>query len=191
MPVELKGIEQTKRALKKYTPDLYDEMNKEIKEALTLVRDHSRSYIPFSVMSGWQNQKGTWAGRQFNSTEVKKGIVYRTGRTNINKRGFRSFYYVVNKTAAGAIFETAGRKNPNGQPWIGKKGNNSKKYSHSTNPKAGQQFIANLQGSLVGGGKTKGRALYRAWAKDNNIVIPKTINAINHATLEFNKRAKP
>ena len=191
MPVRLQGIDATKRAMKEYTPDLYNEMNKEIKEAMLTVRDHGRAFVPFTTMYGWEHQKGTWAGRQFNATSVKKGIVYKMGKTAINKKGFRGYYSVVNKTAAGAIFETAGRKNPAGQPWAGKKKSGNKRFSHSSNPRAGQQFIANLDGVLVGSDKQKGRLIYRAWAKDNSIVIPKTLKAIEKATIEFNKRAKP
>ena len=47
-----------------------------------------------------------------------------------------------------------------------------------------------MGGQLVGGGKFKGRLIYRAWAKQNGKVIPAVINSINSAITEFNKRAK-
>ena len=191
MPVEVKGLANTRRAMKEYTPDLYEKMNKEIKEVMLIVRDDGRSYVPFKTMSGWEHAKGTWSSRAFNSTAVKKGIVYRMGRSNANQKGFRSSYSVVNKTAAGAIFETAGRVNPNGQPWVGRKGKGGNRYSHSSNPTAGRTFIRNLTGNLIGAEKQKGRLIYRAWAKDNGKVIPAVIKSINDATTEFNKRAKP
>ena len=191
MPVVVEGLDNTRRAMKKFTPDLYDQMNSEIKDAMIIVRNHGRAYVPFSTMSGWEHQKGTWSNRAFNSVAVKKGIVYRMGQTKANAKGFRSFYSVINKTAAGAIFETAGRANPNGQPWVGRKGKGGNRYSHSSNPTAGRTFIRNIQGNLIGGGKQKGRLIYRAWAKDNNLVLPAAVKAINKAVTEFNKRAKP
>jgi hypothetical protein len=191
MPVEVKGLVETKRALRQFSPDLLKEMNDEIKKAMTVVRDDAREYVPFTVLTGWTNRHGTWANRSFSSTEVKKGIVYSQGRSQANYNGFRSYYRVINTTAAGAIFETAGRKNPQGQPWAGKNKSGNKKYSHSNNPNAGRQFIASLQGTLVGSDKDRGRLIYRAWAEDNSKVIPAGIAAINKAKIKFNKKAKP
>jgi hypothetical protein len=191
MPVELKGLANTKRAMKEFAPDLYKQMNDELKAIMLPVRNEARSYVPFSAVSGWKNQHGTWENRVYDAAAIKKGIVYTQGKSKANEAGFQSSYIVYNKTAAGAIYETAGRKNPAGQPWVGRKGIAGKRYSHSSNPKAGMQFINSLGGQLVGGGKTKGRLIYRAWAKQNGKAIPAGIKAINKAITEFNKRAKP
>jgi len=191
VPVVVKGLANTKSAMKKYTPDLYEKMNKDIKEAMLIVRDDARTYVPFSVMSNWEKQTGLWATREFRAAVVKRGIVYRMGQTKANPKGFRSAYSVINKSPAGAIYETAGRANPNGQPWVGRKGKGGNRYSHSFNPTAGATFIANLQGGLQGSGKQEGRLIYKAWIKDNNKVLPAAVKAINQAILDFNKRAKP
>jgi len=191
MPVELKGLANTKRAMKEFAPDLYKQMNDELKAIMLPVRNEARGYVPFKQVSGWMNQHGTWENRVFDSAAVKKGIVYTQGKSKVNEAGFQSSYIVYNKTAAGAIYETAGRANPSGQPWVGRKGIAGKKYSHSSNPKAGMQFINSMGGQLVGGGKTKGRLIYRAWARQNNKAIPAGIKAINKAITEFNRRAKP
>jgi hypothetical protein len=191
MPVELKGLANTKRALKEFAPDLYKQMNDDLKAIMLPTRNEARGYVPFKQVSGWMNQHGTWENRVFDSAAVKKGIVYTQGKSKVNEAGFQSSYIVYNKTAAGAIYETAGRVNPSGQPWVGRKGIAGKKYSHSSNPKAGMQFINSMGGQLVGGGKTKGRLIYRAWAHQNNKAIPAGIKAINKAITEFNRRAKP
>jgi hypothetical protein len=193
MPVELKGLGNTQRAMRKFTPGLYQRMNAEISAVMLPVRDEARNYVPLKVLSKWQNQTGVWAlsDRTYNAITIKKGIVYRRGRTKANDKGFRSSYRIVNTTAAGAIYETAGRKNPSGQPWVGAKGKGGGSYSHSDNPRAGLRFINSLGGQLVGADKFKGRLIYRAWAKQNGKVIPSVINSINYAILEFNKAAKP
>jgi hypothetical protein len=191
MPVELKGLANTKRAMKEFAPDLYKQMNDELKAIMLPVRNEARGYVPFNAVSGWKNQHGTWENRVYDAAAIKKGIVYTQGKSKANEAGFQSSYIVYNKTAAGAIYETAGRKNPAGQPWVGRKGIAGKRYSHSSNPKAGMQFINSMGGQLVGGGKTKGRLIYRAWAKQNGKAIPAGIKAINKAITEFNKRAKP
>lgn len=177
--------------MKQYTPDLYKKMNDDIKAAMIIVRDDARTYVPFSSMTNWENQKGTWASRAFNSVAIKRGIVYRMGKTKANDKGFRSAYSTVNKTAAGAIYETAGRANPQGQQWVGRKGKAGNRYSHSSNPTAGRTFIQNIQGNLEGSGKQRGRLIYKAWMRDNNKVLPAAVKAINEAIAEFNKRAKP
>ena len=193
MPVELRGLANTQKAMRKFTPDLYKKMNSEISAVMLPVRNEARDYVPLKVLSKWQNQTGVWAlsDRTYDAITIKKGIVYRRGRTKANDKGFRSSYRIVNSTAAGAIYETAGRKNPSGQPWVGAKGKGGGSYSHSDNPRAGLRFINSLGGQLVGGGKFKGRLIYRAWAKQNGKVIPSVINSINYAILEFNKAAKP
>jgi len=193
MPVELKGLANTQKAMRKFTPGLYQRMNAEISAVMLPVRNEARSYVPLKVLSKWQHQTGVWAlsDRTYDAITIKKGIVYRRGRTKANDKGFRSSYRIVNTTAAGAIYETAGRKNPSGQPWVGAKGKGGGSYSHSDNPRAGLRFINSLGGQLVGGGKFKGRLIYRAWAKQNGKVIPSVINSINYAILEFNKAAKP
>jgi hypothetical protein len=179
--------------MRKFTPGLYQRMNANISAIMLPVRNEARDYVPFKVLSKWQNQTGVWADtdRTFDALTVKKGIVYRRGRTKANEQGFRSSYRIVNKTPAGAIYETAGRKNPSGQPWVGAKGKGGSRYSHSDNPQAGLRFINSMGGQLVGTDKFKGRLIYRAWAKQNGKVIPAVINSINSAIMEFNRLAKP
>jgi len=193
MPVELKGLGNTQRAMRKFTPDLYKKMNSEISAVMLPVRNEARNYVPLKTLSGWQNQTGVWAlsDRTYDALTIKRGIVYRRGRTKANDKGFRSSYRIVNTTAAGAIYETAGRKNPSGQPWVGAKGKGGNTYSHSDNPRAGLRFINSLGGQLVGADKFKGRLIYRAWAKQNGKVIPSVINSINNAIMDFNRLAKP
>jgi hypothetical protein len=193
MPVEVKGLANTQKAMRQFTPDVFKTMNQEISAVMLPVRDEARGYVPFKVLSGWTNQRGVWAqtDRTYNAATIKKGIVYRRGRTRANESGFRSSYRVVNATAAGAIYETAGRKNPGGQPWSGAKGGGGRSYSHSDNPKAGLRFINSMGGQLVGADKQKGRLIYRAWAKQNGKVVPAVIDSINKAIREFNRRAKP
>jgi hypothetical protein len=179
--------------MRKFTPDLYKKMNSEISAVMLPVRNEARNYVPLKTLSGWQNQTGVWAlsDRTYDALTIKRGIVYRRGRTKANDKGFRSSYRIVNTTAAGAIYETAGRKNPSGQPWVGAKGKGGNTYSHSDNPRAGLRFINSLGGQLVGADKFKGRLIYRAWAKQNGKVIPSVINSINNAIMDFNRLAKP
>jgi hypothetical protein len=118
---------------------------------------------------------------------MRKGIVYRTGAYKANRNGFQSMFYIANTSAPGAIYETAGRKSPAGQPWYGpiKGGGGDHDFSHSANPDAGRNFVQHMP-PLYGQGKQRGRLIYKAWEKDEGKAtlgvmkaIEKTVNAFN------------
>jgi hypothetical protein len=96
---------------------------------------------------------------------------------------------VQNNSRVGSIYEGAGRNGDEGQPWVGPKGSGSNRYSKSRNPKAGQQFIANLP-PLVGSLKGRGRLIYRAWAENRGKAEGAVNKAIDTALAEFRTRAK-
>jgi hypothetical protein len=131
------------------------------------------------VLSGWSK---TSSGAdnlvyrpfpKFNSMQAKAGITYSTSPSKPNKNGFVALARIINKSAGGAIYETAGRKNAQGQPnykpasvvyrtgdgpgdftirYYQEKDNSERKgYNNSLNPNAGKQFIDNLNstGQLV------------------------------------------
>lgn len=202
MPVELQGAVGLRKALKEYAPDLAKETNKEISGHLRKVVNRARGFVPSSSpLSGWGNDAGDWAYRAFDSGTIKRGIGFSTAPTKPNKRGFRSLATIFNKSAAGAIYETAGRKNPQGLPpaervkkyrngqfireWQG-----GKDVNKSANPNAGRQFIGSLpplvdsqQSNSAGRRtrKTKGRLMFRAWAEDQGRTTAAVIKAIQAA----------
>jgi hypothetical protein len=202
MPVELDNAVALRKALKQYTPDLAKETQKEIAGHLRKVVSRARGFVPSeSPLSGWANSVGEWEYRAFNSGIMKKGLGYSTAPTKPNKRGFRSLATIFNKSAAGAIYETAGRKTPAGLPpaqrvkkyrggqfiteWEG-----GRDVNKSANPNAGRQFIAALpplvdsqQSNSAGRRtrKTKGRLLFRAWAEDQGRTTAAVVAAIQSA----------
>jgi hypothetical protein len=117
----------------------------------------------------------------------------------------------VNASAAGAIYETAGRVNPGGRDQAGLKPvvypghadfgkmvrSGSKNEGRSANPFAGKQFVdaINADGQIVdannqtGAGrrsrKMRGRAIFRAWANDGGKTNAAVIKAIENSKLKF------
>lgn len=197
MPVEVKGFASTIKALRQVTPDLYKEMNKEIAGALRVVRDDARSMVQPSVygLSNFE-YKGVAAkargGRarafpKYDPVMIRKGLVYRLGRSKINRSGYQSFYGIFNSSAAGAIVETAGRKNPTGDP-----------RSRSNNPNAGQYFNKAVHaeyGKLTKVGssnsrKNYGRLLFTAYDKDQGKTKDAVFTAIDKAIKKFENRAR-
>lgn len=200
MPVNVTGIKEIQRALKDFDPTLNKTMRKYIRAQMIPVRDKARGYMPSNgeMLSGWTKLAGIIGPMkyrpfpQYDSSIAKSGIVYREGKSKTNQNGFASIFYVENNTAAGKIYEWAGRVHPQGQPWAGKKLRGSHAYSNSNNPNAGKQFIGSLGGqtNLKGSGQSKGRALYRAWAEDNGRVIPAVLKAINYTVAKFDKETQ-
>jgi len=189
MPINVSGVKELQKALREVDPTLNITMRKYIKAQMIPVRNDARGYLPSNseVLSGWTKLAGIIgpmkyrAFPQYDESVAKKGIVYREGKNQRNRAGFSSIFYVANTTAPGAIYETAGRKNPFGDP-----------KSQSLNPTAGRQFIGAAGGQLnmKGAGKSKGRAIYRAWAEDNGRIVPAVLKAINYTATKFNKETE-
>lgn len=217
MPVELKGADNLRKALRKFEPDLAKMTTKEMAAALKPITNKARGYMPSNsqMLSGWTSATSsadTTNYRHFpkyDQTEAKRGVKYSTSPSKPNKRGFVSLARIMNTSAGGAIYETAGRKNPSGQPsQASTRGkfsdyiDTSNKVNKSLNPNAGKQFInrANSLGSLVNARprqqgqagrvtrKMTGRVIFRAFAEDQGRVTAAVVKAIGNSAIEFKAR---
>jgi hypothetical protein len=181
MPTEVKGVVELLKASKEFAPDLLKQYQTEVGNALSTVVTKARGFIPAdaSLLSGWSKPLSSDAANyrafpKFNSGEAKRGIGYKTTPSRANKAGWSYLVRIVNASAGGAIYETAGRKNKDGQPnykrksvvyrtggsgpgdfeinYYEEKDNSYRKgYNNSLNPNAGKQFINSLNstGQLV------------------------------------------
>jgi hypothetical protein len=120
---------------------------------------------------------------KYNPLVIRKGLTFSLAASRRNSAGFVGIYRLLNRSAAGAIIETAGRKNFNGAS-----------DSQSNNPQAGAHFNRSIQGTY-GGFKSignrredKGRLLYAAFYKDQGKVIDAVFKAINKADSTFKSR---
>jgi len=233
MPVELEGAVQLRLALKRFAPDLSKQTQIEMGAVLKTVTSVARGFVPSDgqVLSGWtKNLSGAEnlvyrPFPKFNSVQAKAGITYSTSPSKPNRNGFVALARILNKSAGGAIYETAGRKNPQGQPNYERKGlvyrtgsngpgdfqinyylppagGERKGYNNSANPKAGKQFIDNLNSTgqlvnarpkgMVGRPTTKetGRLIYRAWAEDNGRANAAIIKALETSAANFYELTK-
>jgi hypothetical protein len=199
MATALGNATEIRRALLNYAPDLQKELTKEWGTILKPVVSQARSYVPDTPMRNWTGFKGKAINEKtsmfrtarfpvYSVNEIKSGIVYQTTPSKTTREGFVNLVRIKNKSAAGAIFETAGRLNGQGQNWVGpRSGGASKGESHSNNPYAGNQFISNL-GQLYGSGKNTGRLIYRAWANTQGRANASIIRAVENTTNKFNSR---
>jgi hypothetical protein len=217
MPVELKGADNLRKALREFEPDLAKMTTKQMAAALKPITNKARGFMPSegSMLSGWTTEASsteTTKYRHFpkyDQAEAKRGVKYSTSPSKPNKRGFVSLARIINASAGGAIYETAGRKNPSGQPsQASTRGkfsdyiDTSNKVNKSLNPNAGKQFIAraNSLGALVNARPRQqgqrghvsrmmtGRVIFRAFAEDQGRVTAAVVKAIGSSAIEFKAR---
>lgn len=192
MRIELRGVKDTRKAIRNFAPDLNKQLNKELRQALAPIAVKARGFVEVTPpMSGWTARsfsEGKFS--PYSAATIKSGIGFSTKSGKTTRSGFTSNAQIFNKSMAGAVYEIAGRANPQGQPWVGAKaGGAAKKVSRSVNPTAGAQFIKNLPpltSSLMG----RGRLIYRAWAEDQGKAYGAAIKAIDTAERNFMALAK-
>jgi hypothetical protein len=215
MPTEVKGGIALRKALKKFTPDLAKETQKEMASLLKPITSKARGFIPGTApLSGW-GKEGNWGVRGYSASDIKRGIGYKTTPSKPNNKGFRSLAQINNKSAAGQIYEWAGRVHPNGREQAGfitgsnpRHANYGKKIispnknqGSSPNPEAGSIFVQAIDAtgemknawkrstgqSGRSSRKMKGRAIFRAWAEDQGKTNAAVIKAIEASRDKFNK----
>ena len=173
MPASVKGAVALRKSLRAFAPDLAKETQKEVAGALKPITKTAKGYFPDDgqVLSGWLARENSQARfPSYNARIVKAGVGYKTSPSKPNRRGFRSLARVFNKTAAGAIYETMGRKTP------------TSRFVQNQTSKYGS--------SMKGDGKMEGRALFRAYEENNGKARDAVLKAIKSAADKLNARAK-
>jgi hypothetical protein len=172
MPATVKGGVALRKSLRKFSPDLAKALPKEIAAALKPITKAAKGYLPDDgqVLSGWLARDGAEARfPSYNARIVKSGIGYKTTPSKPNRRGFRSLARVFNKSAAGAIYETMGRKTP------------QSRFVQNQDNKYNSQ--------MKGRDKMEGRALFRAYEENNGKAREAVLDAIENAAKKLNERA--
>jgi hypothetical protein len=189
MQITIESNADLRKALRRFAPDLEKALKKEIASVLKPVVRQARGFVPSTApLSGW-------APRAFNegffpvyrASEIKARIGYKTTASKANSKGFTSQASIFNASRAGAIYESAGRANPQGQVWVGPKGTG--KGSRSRNPNAGRQFIDAMP-PLTGSLKGRGRLIFKAWSQNQGRAEGAVRKAISTAELELVRRSK-
>jgi hypothetical protein len=166
MPTKLQGGVKLRKALRQFSPDLAKATVKELGGLLKPVTAKARGYMPSeSPLSGWAMRPDSKAKfPMYDPNIAKKGIKYKTSPSRANRKGWRALVSILNTSAAGAIYETAGRKN------------------------SGGKFSPRLGGEAKGRDKLQGRVIFRAWNEDQGNTQGAVIRAIQDASVKFNNR---
>jgi len=163
MPVAIKGGIELRKALKKFTPDLAQETQKQMAALLKPIVSRARGFIPSSApLSGWGKAKGNGKFPVWDGRGAKGGVGYKTTPSKVNRAGFRSLARIQNASASGAIYETAGRVHTSGREQLKQitytgtinrrdssetysfTTSTNKKYGKSNNPEAGYLFVQSM-----------------------------------------------
>ena len=166
MPVTVKGALELRKALRQFSPDLGKETTREIAAVLKPITAQARGFAPAVPLSGWMKRPNS-TGRfpQYDAAQVKRGIGYKATPSKPNRRGFVALAQINNKTAAGAIYETAGRKT------------------------IGGNFVPHLP-PLTDSPAGKGRMIYKAWEENQGKATAAVLKAIETAATKLNASAK-
>lgn len=195
MPVVIEGVVELKKALRKLAPDIKQEMDKNVREALKPIIRDARSKVdgnaPGSLIN-WNNpgyERKSRTGRKdafpsYDQTIIRRGLTYSIGNSRVDNSGFVSLFTLFNKSRAGAIIETAGRVgSPNPR-------------SESNNPNAGETFIGSMNGigglvDYAGRGRTsKGRLLYAAYKRNQGRALNATLKSVEEAKIKLYDRVR-
>lgn len=219
MPAEVVGVEDVLKGLQFYDDDMYERIRATISPLMRDVEAAAKSDVPGNgeMLSGWSKPISSQIDYRpfpkYEAAMVKGGIGYKEGKNKKFKNGFQVENYVYNISAAGRIYETAGRVNPQGRaPFTSihegggvvayekertrKSRSRATRSYNSNNPFAGYQFVSKLEpltaqpklpGMRSGGRKTKGRLIYKAWAKKSPGVYAAIVKTINTKAIDFNK----
>ena len=194
MPNAIEGLDSTLKALRKLSPETYKQMNRELKPALKSITAEAKSYLPSTIagLSNWTNashEAKSRTGRakafpSYDATKAKSGITYSSTPRKLNTRGWTALYAIWNLTPSGAIVDTAGRKNRDGNL-----------SSKSNNPMASKHFIDAIAAAAGGffrvgtAPRSVGRIIYQAVNKDDGKAKAAIIDAVNKATEEVARSA--
>lgn len=196
MPVVIEGVVGLKKALGKLAPDIKKQMDTEIRLALKPILKDAKSHVPSyapGMLVNWNNPGYERKPRpprkrafpSYDARAVRKGLTYSLATKRFESSGFVSLFTLFNKSASGAIIETAGRKNPAGDP-----------ESRSNNPNAGKTFINSMNGigalrDYSGRGReSTGRLLYAAYARNQGRALNATLTAVEKAKQTFYNRIR-
>lgn len=196
MPVVIEGVVGLKKALAVIAPDIKKQLDKEVREALKPILADAKSKVPNYAPGGLYNYNDPGYERKsrtsrkrgfpsYNPKAIRKGLTYSVATGRMKQSGFVSLFTLFNKSASGAIIETAGRANPSGDS-----------RSQSNNKNAGARFVNAMNGigalkDYSGRGQmSTGRLLYAAYARNEGKAVNATLTAIEKAKQNLYQRIR-
>ena len=165
MPTELKGANNLRKALKKFSPDLDKATRDEMVGFLKPLVRKAKGFLPANdqMPSGFvKHEVKTATFPMYDASEARRGVGYKLTPTKPNRQGWSSTVSIHSKRAAAVIYDWAGRK-------------------------SSSKFVSVLPNALAGSGKMSGRALFKAYKEDEGKAKAGVIKALEKAANKFNE----
>ena len=169
------GLEQTIRDLKQFNPAALKIMNKEIYQVMKKIQVDARQLMPTATpLTNWgkpAKEGSDWERLQFNPKAARMGVKTKIERQRRKGNVVSRAYLIINSDAAGAVYETAGRKNPKG------------------NSPQGAAFIKGIarESKIIVRGK-QGRVVYKAVEDRQAYTINELRDAVNNGVAALNRK---
>lgn len=135
MKIEVKGIRTTLDALKELDNDVRKDTMKGLRSSANALRDESIGLVKSGQpLSGWKGWRGG-----YDSETIRGGIKTTTAKRRKRGTVVSNVMGVQNTSAAGVIWELAGRKSNGAPPRAGRNPKNGRTYGN------GQGFVAKIR----------------------------------------------
>jgi len=110
--VAIFGLRDVERALRSTSPELAKAMNTEIRETIKPIVASARAKVPARPMRNWDDRgTGLWSERLgWNAASVRRGIKIAKNQKGRRGTGVSVAWAIKNTSAAGSIYEIAGRR---------------------------------------------------------------------------------
>jgi len=171
--VQVKGIRTTLNALKELDNDIYKDTLKGLRKSANTLRDESQGLVKDGQpLSGWKGWRGG-----YDANTIRGGIKVTTAKRRKRGTVVSNVMGVQNTTAAGVIWELAGRKSDGQPPRPGRNPKTGRTYGN------GQGFVQKIREVS---GKSASRLVWGAydspqdWNRDSE--ADKIIELVDKAT---------
>ena len=172
---QITGLEETVRGLQQWDKDALKLMNKEIYQVMKKIQVDARQLMPETTpLSKWgmtPKEDSKWGRLQFVAKDARMGLKTKIERQRRKGTWTSKAYLMINADPAGAIYETAGRKNPRG-----------------TSPQ-GAAFIKGIarESGIIVRGK-QGRVAYKAVQDREAYTLNEIRDAVNKGAAALNRK---
>jgi len=172
---QITGLEETVRGLQEWDKEALKLMNKEIYQVMKKIQVDARQLMPEATpLTKWgmtPKENSKWGRLQFVAKDARMGLKTKIERQRRRGTWTSKAYLMINSDPAGAIYETAGRKNPKGS---------------SSQGAAFIKGIARESGLIVRG--KQGRVAYKAVQDREPYTLNEIKDAINKGQAALNRK---
>ena len=114
--INVENLDKTLNALRVIDPEMKKNLNKEMVKSVSPILKKARAAVPARPARNWGGWVEAGRGRDLSWDQkvVRRGLTTSTANVRSHLGGVRSQFRLLNKSVAGAIYETAGSQGGSG-----------------------------------------------------------------------------